>query len=45
MTIVVIATTALFGADRKYEKKYQVSSGGTLVVNTDQGSVSVVGTG
>ena len=44
MTIVVIATAALFGADRKYEKKYQVSSGGTLVVNTDQGSVSVVGT-
>jgi len=45
MVIVVIATTALFGADRKYEKKYQVTSGGTLVVNTDQGSVSVVGTG
>jgi hypothetical protein len=45
MTIVVIAASTLFGADRKYEKKYQVSSGGTLVVNTDQGSVSVVGTG
>jgi hypothetical protein len=45
MTTVIIATTALFGADRKYEKKYQVSSGGTLVVNTDQGSVNVVGTG
>jgi hypothetical protein len=45
MAVVSIATTALFGADRKYEKKYQVSAGGTLVVNTDQGSVNVVGTG
>ncbi len=43
--ILVLATTTLVGADRKYEKKYQVSSGGTLVVNTDQGSVNVVGTG
>jgi hypothetical protein len=45
MAFVVMATTSLFGADRKYEKTYQVPSGGTLVVNTDQGSVNVSGTG
>jgi len=45
MAVMLIATTALFGAERKYEKKYQVSPGGTLVVSTDQGSVNVVGTG
>ncbi len=44
VAVLLIATSALFGADRKYEKKYQVSAGGTLVVNTDQGSVNVVGT-
>lgn len=35
----------LFAADRKFEKKFSVSSGGTFTLATDVGSVSVEGTG
>jgi len=42
---VLIAVTALgFAGNRRFDKKFQVSPGGTLVVNTDVGDVRVVGT-
>jgi len=39
---LVVAATA-FGAEKRFEKKFQVSPGGTLTVNTDAGSVKVIG--
>jgi|WetSurMetagenome_2_1015567.scaffolds.fasta_scaffold38876_2 DUF4097 and DUF4098 domain-containing protein YvlB len=40
---VVVSLTGIAG-ERKFEKKFQVSPGGTLTVSTDIGSVKVTGT-
>ncbi len=43
--VCVLSAGSLIAADRKFEKKFSVSSGGTFTISTDVGSVSVEGTG
>ena len=43
--LCVLSAATLFAADRKFEKKFTVTSGGTFTISTDAGSVSVEGTG
>jgi hypothetical protein len=44
LCLVLIAVTAIgFAGSRRFDKKFQVSPGGTLVVNTDVGDVHVIG--
>lgn len=43
--LMALAVSFSVAADRKFEKSFAVSSGGNLIVNTDVGSVKVVGTG
>ena len=41
---LVVVTAMVFAGNRKFEKKFQVSPGGTLTLKTDVGSVHVSGT-
>jgi hypothetical protein len=41
--VLVVAGTAVC-AQKKFEKKFQVSPGGTLTLGTDAGSVKIIGT-
>lgn len=43
--LMALAVSFSIAADRKFEKSFSVSPGGNLVVNTDVGSVRVIGTG
>ncbi len=43
LLFVFLATTA-FAGDKKFEKSFQVSPGGTLTIKTDVGSIRIVGT-
>jgi DUF4097 and DUF4098 domain-containing protein YvlB len=45
LCFVLMAVTAIgFAGNRRFDKKFQVSPGGTLVVSTDLGDVRVTGT-
>jgi hypothetical protein len=44
MTLCVILTAVSLSADRRFEKKFTVTPGGTLRLSTDVGSVAVTGT-
>ncbi|MFN0156743.1 MAG: DUF4097 family beta strand repeat-containing protein [Bacteroidota bacterium] len=43
VVVITVAAVVGLGADRKFEKKIEVTSGGTFRLNTDVGSVSIVG--
>jgi DUF4097 and DUF4098 domain-containing protein YvlB len=42
--LLIVPAAFLWGADRKFEKKFTVAGGGTLTLRTDVGSVRVEGT-
>ncbi len=43
MTLCFMLAAVSFGADRRFEKKFSVSPGGTFRLNTDVGTVTVTG--